>query len=106
MGDYTMNICPHCQIGFNRFDDYHEHLMTHRQHTALESKAKAQAGISRSTSGRSKQQIVQEAEETWLKPLIITSSNEQEHLASCRCSVCFQRALDNLIKSQEDILNG
>ena len=96
-----MNTCVHCGIGFNVFVDYQEHLMTHRRIKTVESHPRAIERHPANTSGRSKQQIVAEAEASWLAPLLITSSNETEHLTSCRCNSCFQKELDKLILKQE-----
>jgi len=96
------HICPHCQIGFNVWQDYQEHLSSSHRHLALESRDRAVAVNHRNVSGRTKAQIVNEAELTWLAPFIISSSNEAEHLDACRCVKCFQRQLDRIIKSQEE----
>lgn len=100
------NKCVRCQISFKDYIDYHEHILTHQQNNALEAHAKHLIAHSRSTSGRTKEQIVEQAESSWLGSIIITTSNETEHLALCRCNICFQKALDNLIKTQQDSLNA
>lgn len=99
------SLCPHCGIGFTYWQDYHEHLETNHRYHALESKARGLAKHPRSTSGRSKTQIVAEAEQTWLRPLLITSSDETQHLALCRCHECWLKLADTIIKKQEE-LNG
>jgi len=98
------STCPHCGIGFNQWQDYQEHLTSSHRHKALESNAKALARHHRSTSGRSKAQIVAEAESTWLAPFIVTSSNEQEHLPICRCHACWLKLANSIIKTQEELL--
>ena len=56
------HICPHCQIGFNKWDDYHEHLESSHRHLALESRDRSLAVNHRNVSGRTKAQIVKHAE--------------------------------------------
>ena len=101
-----MNICPHCQIGFKAYEDYHDHIQTHRKIKSVQSDPNSLAAQSRMTSGRTKTEIVQQAEASWLAPLLITSSNESEHLNSCRCHLCWLKMADKLIKTQEENLNG
>jgi uncharacterized C2H2 Zn-finger protein len=96
-----MSTCPHCGIGFKAFKDYQEHLVTHSHAYALESSARGLVAHSRMVSGRSKAQIVAEAESTWLSPYIITASNEAEHLEACRCQKCWHKMADKLIQTQE-----
>jgi len=62
-------------------------------------------------TGRSKEQIVREAEAGWLKPYIVPTGKEPiahfddaPHLEACRCNACFQRALDRLVESSEKAL--
>ena len=92
------STCPHCGIGFNHWNDYHEHLASSHRHMGLESKARP---LPANYTGRSKAQIVREAEASWLRPLIVTTSNEQEHLDACRCNECWLKLADKLIQSQE-----
>lgn len=47
------------------------------------------------TTGRNKQEIVENAETTYLKGVII---DEIVHDESCRCSACFQRYLDKVVE--------
>lgn len=99
-----MNMCHFCGIGFNQWQDYQEHLASNHRNRGLESNAKTLARHHRSTSGRSKAQIVAEAEASWLAPFLVTSSNEAEHLAACRCNVCWHKMADKLIKEQGEYL--
>jgi predicted N-acyltransferase len=99
-----MNTCHFCGIGFKAYNDFTEHLEASHRHSALKTDPRHVQAQARSTSGRSKQQVVQQAEDTWLRPYIIVSSNETEHLESCRCHVCWMRMADRLIQSQEDSL--
>jgi hypothetical protein len=50
------------------------------------------------TSGRTKTQIVEEAEQGWLRPMLVSP---EDHTDVCRCMGCFNRKLDTLIASQE-----
>lgn len=64
---------------------------------------------------RTKKQIVDEAENTWLKPFIIQSNDGSlmypkaielpiVHDRDCHCGECFQKALDQLVnKSGENL---
>lgn len=90
------STCPHCGIGFNKWEDYNEHLTTHR--VALSHLLPV------NHSGRSKAQIVDEAERSWLAPYLI-STVYHEHLGACKCSVCLNKRLDALIAEQEAALN-
>ena len=88
------STCPICGICFQTWSEYHEHTRTH-QHKEIKPV---------NHTGRSKAQIVREAEETWLCPFIIQSSNG-EHVAACRCNLCFNKRLDAIIAGQEAALN-
>jgi hypothetical protein len=64
-------------------------------------------------TGRSKEQIVREAEASWLRPYIVPTGREAithfdntEHLDACRCNACFQRALDKLVIESEKALQS
>jgi hypothetical protein len=64
-------------------------------------------------TGRTPKQIVEDAERTWLKPFLVESdapalvANNDEHLPACRCMpLCFNKALDALIASQEKSLES
>jgi hypothetical protein len=46
------------------------------------------------TSGRTKEQIVAEAEATWLLPTLI---GDVAHGESCRCIACFHQHMDYVI---------
>ena len=97
-----MNTCVHCGIGFSKWGDYNEHLQEAHKMTSYGTVLIKPVNV----SGRSKAQIVKEAEASWLAPLIITTSNEQEHLNSCKCNVCFQKALDRLVEASGRALEG
>jgi hypothetical protein len=54
------------------------------------------------TSGRTKAQIVAEAEATWMLPHLVT---RLECDADCRCMKCFHRRLDETVRKSEEALN-
>ena len=88
------STCPYCGIGFHGWGEYHEHLKTH-QHKEVKPV---------NHTGRSKAQIVSEAEETWLHPYLI-GSVPLVHSVDCRCNVCLNARLDAIIAEQEAALN-
>ena len=57
----------------------------------------------RNTSGRSKAQIVAEAEATWMLSVLI---GDIVHDENCRCLACFHRAADKLLQYQETLLES
>lgn len=51
------------------------------------------------TSGRTKAQIVAEAEATWMLSHIV---GLQEHDENCRCMVCWHRMADRVIRNTQE----
>ena len=88
------STCPICGICFQTWSEYHEHTRTH-QHKEVKPV---------NHTGRSKAQIVHDAEETWLHPFIV-GSVPVLHSAECHCTPCFHKRLDALIAEQEAALN-
>lgn len=54
------------------------------------------------TTGRTKAEIVAEAEATWLLPSLF---GERECGEGCRCMKCFHRKLDAAVKASEEALH-
>ncbi len=54
------------------------------------------------TTGRTKAQIVAEAEATWLLSNLVGLETHDEN---CRCLRCFHQALDRLARRTEEALN-
>jgi len=50
------------------------------------------------TSGRTKTQIVWDAEHDWLKPILIDGLSSPTHSIDCKCMACF----DRFYKAQND----
>ena len=77
------HTCPLCgNVRFATFEGYKAHRMQwHGIHEITEIPKPV------NTSGRTKAQIVQEAEDSWLKPFIL-EGNAGKHLEACRCEVC------------------
>jgi uncharacterized C2H2 Zn-finger protein len=99
------HICALCgQISFKYYHEYETHrAIAHGLKTAIKPER---------VTGRSTARIVKEAEATWLKdalidgtrPAIIASNNQ--HLEACRCDVCFQKKLDDLVNRSEKSLES
>lgn len=87
------SFCPYCGIGFDKWPDYSEHKRSHAMRSELITPVR--------TTTRSKAEIVQQAEETWLQPFLVTSFSEKEHLAACRCMDCWNKLADKIIKEGE-----
>ena len=113
--------CALCgQISFTTYHEYEAHR---REFHMLKTEIKPE-----NITGRSRAQIVAEAERTWLQPHLIMTvaptleevaakketpasedapalvANTEEHLEACRCNECFNKRLDALIASQEAAL--
>jgi hypothetical protein len=64
-------------------------------------------------TGRTKEQIVRDAENTYLKDIIVPtgreviySLNEETHLPACCCDSCFQMKLDRLVEESTKALQN
>lgn len=99
MPRHSCSLCG--QISFQYYHEYE----THRQVVhGLKSQIKSEK-----VTGRSKAQIVNDAEETYLKPcliaadteIVLITGNDKVHLDACRCGVCFQKKLDNLVDNTQ-----
>lgn len=100
------HFCALCgQISFSTYHEFELHrLNVHNVKTPIKPE---------NITGRTRAQIVADAESTWLKDSLIEVTarpaivaNTQEHLEACRCMECFNKKLDALIASQElDLLN-
>lgn len=88
------STCPHCGIGFNKWEDYKDHMPTHVKETYSTTIKPIR------TTKRTKQQIVDDVESSWLGQHII-STGLDVHLEACKCIVCWNKKLDELIASQE-----
>lgn len=101
------HLCALCgQISFKYYHEYEKHRAeAHGMKTAIKPE---------NVTGRSRAQIVKDAEESYLQPFLIETelpapteempaimANNKEHLAACRCNACFNKQLDSLIASQE-----
>jgi hypothetical protein len=61
--------------------------------------------IPMNVSGRSKEQIVKNAEATWLAPFVIDPLRTV-CIEGCRCERCFQKACDALVAKSEAAVRG
>lgn len=80
---------------------YQAHYTQFHNVAPVESKAKGLPETPRSLTGRSKAQIVEGAEMTWLSPHIIT-----DHITTCRCGVCVNIKLAELLAKSEAVLSA
>jgi len=85
----SMPKCVYCGIGFTKWSDYNDHKGVHV--TTIQPL---------NTSGRTKAEIVADAERTWLRSALVGS----EHLATCKCYQCWLKFADQVIKNQEGLL--
>lgn len=91
------NHCSLCQTTFGHWSEYTSHMRTH--HNVSHKVNYSMLPVN--TSGRTKKQIVEEAEKAWLKPGLL----HEVHDGECRCNKCFQKALDNLVNTSERAVN-
>jgi hypothetical protein len=90
IGD-DMNHCHLCGQQFNTFAEFTNHRATehgHRIHPY-------------NRTHRTREQIVEQAEQGWLRPYLII-----EHSELCRCIHCIHRRMDELITRQEKSIGG
>jgi uncharacterized C2H2 Zn-finger protein len=88
-----MFTCPYCVATFTSFPAYE----THKAH------GHRSIVVPERVTKRSKAEIVQNAEATWLAPFIVTSDGS-EHLPACRCYACVQKAFDRLVEESERLI--
>jgi DNA-directed RNA polymerase subunit RPC12/RpoP len=89
------STCALCGKHFQTWEEY-------KMHTAFRHSQKI---MPVNTSGRTKAEIVSNAESTWLRSFIIESNNH-DHLEACRCPECFSKYLDKVVKFSDDITKG
>jgi hypothetical protein len=89
------NRCPMCEQTFKEWSDYHVHMTQY--HGRMISSAITTVPLN--TSGRSKAQIVDDAERSWLKCAILSD----EHTAECRCMGCFTKYLDQVVLASDSL---